>query len=117
MGFDFETDEVTKLLLENTVYFLQRYFGYSENKAIGLVNRYHKEWEPVHKNDDFYHHEGAFYVAVRIHYFMTLKGDEDEFFKWRRENYHDIPNEAIEYCELNFFKILENNRCKENHSS
>jgi len=104
MEFTFQTDDETKCLLEISVYFLQKYFLYDENKAIELMNEYYNTWKHVHTSDDFYHHEGAFHVAVLVHYIIGLRGKIGVFSFWRRDNgFLETPREALEYFERNYF--------------
>ncbi len=102
--FEFNTDEDTVRLLEIAAHFLEQYFGHSREEAISLINRYYKMREAKH-DDDYYHHEGAFHIAVQVHYFVHLSGDEGRFPAWKREhNLKDIPIEAIDYFREHYFR-------------
>lgn len=104
MEFAFHTDDETKCLLEISVYFLQKYFLYDEKTAIELMNEYYNTWKDVHTSDDFYHREGAFDVAVLVHYIIGLGESIGVFFRWRKDNgLLETPREALEYFEKTYF--------------
>jgi hypothetical protein len=103
MKFDFETDDESLKLFEITVHFLQVYFKYPAKEAVSMLNEYHRQWESIHQDDDFYHHIGAYESAVRIHYFQGLKADSRDYITWRMENgFNKTPREALEYWRNNY---------------
>jgi hypothetical protein len=102
MAFDFHTDEDTKRLLEVTVFFLQKYFGYEEAQAVDLMNLY---YNTMKIDDNDYHREGPFHVAVLVHYVIGLKGDGQKFLQWKQENgLINAPGEAVDYAREHYYK-------------
>ncbi len=102
MEFAFSTDGDTKKLFEIIVYVLKTYFGYAEQEAVDLVNTSHAAWSP-YREDDFYHHDGFWESAVRIHYFTGLQGNPSEYHQWRRDHYRRAPAEAWTYFRDHYF--------------
>jgi hypothetical protein len=105
MQFSFETDDDTKRLFEIVVHFLQVYFGYDEQIAVDLVNQYYAKLKGIPQGDVFYHREGAWYVALRVHYIVGLHGDPDKFTPWTHDNgYVRTPSEALTYFKEHYLK-------------
>jgi len=88
------TDEDTNILFNSVVVALQNSFGHSDTVATELVRRYYANFTDVSycrsigipvQNDDFFHHEGAGGMSLRIHYYLHLKRDPDpgKFIEWR----------------------------------
>lgn len=103
MEFAFTTDRETKKLFEVVVEGLKRYFGHSEVEAIRLVNDFYLH-SPHRLEDDWYHHEGPYGTAARIHYYGFLHEDGD-FDSWRRkEGYVNPPAEFMEYFSDHYFE-------------
>lgn len=103
MFFQFQVDDDTQRLFEIAVHFLQEYFAYSEEMAINMVNHYYLAWENIHDND-FYHQILSFQIAVRVHYFVGLNGNPDNFAEWRSaEKLTAQPPEAAEYFRQHYF--------------
>src|SRR6266481_5745999 len=104
MEFEFIADEDTERLFEIAVYFLQQYFGYSQEDAVRLVNDYYKLREHQH-DDDYYHREGSFQIAVQVHYFTGLRKDPGHFPQWKRENgLINAPRAAVDYFKEHYFR-------------
>jgi len=87
-------DEEVNFFLEKVVSLLNQYFGYPLLGAELLVRDYYSKFGNrdycsvlglAVQDDDFYFHEGAGGMAVRMHYYLGLKGDPSEFLKWRKE--------------------------------
>jgi hypothetical protein len=100
----FSPDADTARLFDVIAWCLQRYFGHSEASAVGAINNYHELFEHQHQGDDFYHREGAYWVALRIHYVMDLHGDPNKFEDFRREKgITRPPEEAQEFFRKHYF--------------
>ncbi|AWH89384.1 hypothetical protein HYN51_12990 [Limnobaculum parvum] len=88
------TDDDTNIFFDKVVFLLQDNFGYSEVMASNLVHEYYEFFRdaescdsinvPV-QDDDFFFHESARGMALRIYYYLVLKADPDPhaFMKWR----------------------------------
>lgn len=88
------TDEDVNLFFDDVRSFLERDFGYTHTTSNALIVDYYtlftdKEYciqigIPV-QDDDFFFHEGAGGMALRIHYYIGIKGDPnpEAFIKWR----------------------------------
>jgi hypothetical protein len=101
--FAFTTDTDTKRLFEIAVHFLQQYFAYDLNDAVSLVNRYYQARATKH-DDDYYHHEGSFQIAVQAHYFIGLSKDPAHYPEWKKEHgLINAPREAIDYFNEHYF--------------
>lgn len=101
MKFNFQVDPDTQHLLETVVWCLERFFGYTENDASATVIAYFlSKNQEAWIDDDFYHHEGPYGVALRSHYVQGLKlgsDREDTFYNWARQNgYYNPPREAMQ---------------------
>jgi hypothetical protein len=108
MKFEFETDSDTIRLFEIVAHFLQQYFGYSQERAIQLINSYYianKSWTEENRwGDDFYHYDGPFRVAALLHWDETKDGNLD-FVEWlRSKDLFQTPSAAIEYFRIHYFK-------------
>jgi|SRR6185295_6798383 len=104
MEFAFTTDEDTAKLFEIVVEGLKRYFGHSEAEAISLVNDFYLH-SPYRLEDDWYHHDGAYGTAARIHYYGFLNGEDGGLDNWRRkEGYWNIPDEFMEYFRDHYYE-------------
>lgn len=102
-SFSFQTDDDTIRLFQIVVWCLKKYFNLTEESAIGAINSYYEKNLTIH-DDDWYHHEMAFPVAVRIYYFEILKENPDQFLEWRKEScYKYTPREAINYFKEHYF--------------
>jgi hypothetical protein len=71
-------------------------FGYSEASARSLIIEYHQLFTDKSycetlgigvQDDDFFFHEAPMGMALRIHYFLGLKGNpsQSSFLEWRRD--------------------------------
>ncbi len=88
------TDVETNHLFDDVVERLRERFGYSISEASNLVRNYYKLFsDPTYcgtigipaQDEDFFFHEGAGGMALRIHYYLGLKEDPDphHFIEWR----------------------------------
>ncbi|MEI1373559.1 hypothetical protein PQG02_15460 [Nostoc sp. UHCC 0926] len=103
INFSFQTDEDTVCLFQIVIWCLKKYFCHTDNSAVEAINSYYEKNLKIH-DDDFYHHETVFRVAVRIHYFEVLKGEANKFHDWIRESdYNYSPREAIDYFNTFYF--------------
>jgi len=104
MQFEFTTDKETEKLFEIVVEGLKRYFGHSETEAIALVNDFYLH-SPYRLEDDWYHHDGAYATAARVHYYGFLNGADGGLDTWRKkEGYWDIPDEFMEYFRDHYYE-------------
>jgi hypothetical protein len=88
------TDEVTNRFFDDVVSDLHCNFGYSMVEASNLIREYYVSFRdaefcrairvPV-QDDDYFLHEGVRGMALRIHYYLGIKGDPDPqaFIMWR----------------------------------
>lgn len=71
-------------------------FGYCVSQSEDLVREYYRKFtDPIFcssigiivQDDDFFFHEGAVGMALRIQYYLVLKGDpsREAFIDWRKE--------------------------------
>lgn len=86
-------DDATDFLFENAATVLERGFGYSDADANALVRNYYRLFQdrqfceslgiPI-QDETFFHHEGPIYMAMRVHYYLTLKADPapDKCLAW-----------------------------------
>jgi hypothetical protein len=101
-AFSFQTDDDTSRLLEVTAWCLEKYFQYSSIDAIEAINKY---YDLRFHDDDFYHHEGAYWIALRVHYAMQVNGDRNWFDQWRIDHgYTSTPSEALAYFQQHYFR-------------
>lgn len=88
------TDEDTNVLFDDIVLQLQRDCGMSEVDASNASYDYYifftnkKSCESIGvplQDDDFFFHESAAGMALRVYYYMVLKGDPapSAFIEWR----------------------------------
>jgi hypothetical protein len=92
-------DSDTDRLLDIVIWNLTRFFGYDNAAAVGLV----RSWYP-NRDDDFYHHEGAFRSAAFIHYSTTQDGSRN-FFEWfRAQHFDEAEREALEHYRGHYFQ-------------
>jgi hypothetical protein len=103
INFSFHTDEDTVRLFQIVVWCLKKYFFHTDDSAVEAINQYYEKNVKRH-DDDFYHHEMVFRVAVRIHYIEDLKGEANKFPDWIRESkYNCSPREAMDYFKEHYF--------------
>src|SRR5437867_1564156 len=88
------TDAGTNLLFDAVVELLQG--SYSRSEAEVLAREYYRLFRdpeycksiniPV-QDHEFFHHEGAGGMALRIHYYLGIKGDPDphRYLDWRQK--------------------------------
>ena len=94
MSFKLSDDEDVNMLFDEIASKLITDLGYSEDSAITSCEQYYKSFTdeeycneigvPV-QDDDFFFHESASGIALRIYYYLNLKGDPDphKFIEWR----------------------------------
>lgn len=92
------TDEDTIRLFDEAIARLhQDADEYSFQEASALAERYYRQFtDPAFcaqlgiptQDDELFHHEGAAGLALRIHYYLTLRGDPNPkaFVAWRAAN-------------------------------
>lgn len=92
------TDEDTVRLFDEAIARLhQDTDEYSFQEASALAQRYYRQFtDPAFctqlgiptQDDELFHHEGAAGLALRIHYYLTLRGDPTPkaFVAWRAAN-------------------------------
>jgi len=103
VSFSFQTDEDTVRLFQIVIWCLKKYFCHTDDSAVEVINSYYEKNLKIH-DDDFYHHEMPFRIALRIHYFEVLKGDANKFHDWiQKSNYNSSPGEAIDYFKEHYF--------------
>jgi hypothetical protein len=102
MDLQIETDEDTYRLLKAAVWCLEKFLGLDKQSATKCMRNYyqHKNQE-LYVDDDFYHHEGPYGVALRAYYIKILNNTSDRdntFYTWAREHgYYNPPREAMQY--------------------
>jgi hypothetical protein len=90
------TDPDVNELFDSVTRHLQAAFGYSAERASALAREYYRCFQdPAFckslgvgvQDEDFFFHEAALGVALRIQYYLGLKGDpaERKFLEWRKE--------------------------------
>ena len=89
-------DADVNMFFDRVVKDLQERFGYTAQVATDLVRDYYTLFRdpqycagihiPV-QDDDFFFHEAAGGMSLRIHYYLVLKGDPDpgKFIDWRAD--------------------------------
>jgi hypothetical protein len=94
-------DEVLNTLFSDTALALQKLFKYPRAQAGELSRDYYRLFTdsdycatlgiPV-QDEDFFHHEGPFHLALRAHYYLNLKADPrpESFIKWRTKHQRDL---------------------------
>ena len=96
-------DEDTRKVLEVVAWCLKQYFGHNEDSAVATVERYYTSHAEIH-DDHLYQQEGAYWMALRIHFVEDLKNPGD-FHVWRVANgYTRVPNEVGEFFHQHFFE-------------
>jgi len=89
-------DNQVNLLFERTCSDMQYLFGYSEDNARSMIEEYYGLFTNKSycdslgvstQDDDYFFHEAPMGMAMRIHYFLGLKGDPNPnaFLRWRKE--------------------------------
>lgn len=86
-------DDSVDLLFEEAADILVRLLGYSRDDAEAMASEYYRAFRdeafcrslsiPV-QDEELFHHEGCFYMALRIHYHLGLKADPhpNRFLDW-----------------------------------
>ncbi|QWT21491.1 hypothetical protein KPL74_05670 [Bacillus sp. NP157] len=88
--------EESDWLFNRIVSNLQSLFGHSSDAAVALAMDYYRLFQDQTfcesigisaQDKDFFEHEAPMGMAVRIHYYLALKGDPDpqKFLFWRRD--------------------------------
>lgn len=107
MNPELPTDEETNDYFCTVMSWLRTYFGYSESEACKLVQKYYSKFRdrkycekigiPV-QNDNFFWHQGAGDIALRIHYYLVLQGDPEpmKFIDWRIEFETQLRSQSID---------------------
>lgn len=100
------TDEDTNNYFCTVMSWLKSYFNYSESRACTLIHKYYHSFRdekycekigiPV-QDDDFFWHEGAGGMALRIHYYLGLKGDPEpiKFIDWRADFNKRLNSQSV----------------------
>ena len=106
ISFSFQTDAETTQIFNIVVWCLKKYFNHTDKSAVEAINAYYtKNINRI--DDDFYHQEMPFRVAVRIQYSEVLKLGSDrniEFYNWMRSSgYNDSPHEALAYFRKHYY--------------
>ncbi|MDZ4691895.1 hypothetical protein [Terricaulis sp.] len=93
MNTPLSPDDATNFLFEQAAAVLERMYGYSRAASDVLMGECYRLFLdegfceslgiPV-QDEEFFHHEGALYMAMRAHYYLTLKADPnpDRFIDW-----------------------------------
>ncbi|HWV15049.1 MAG TPA: hypothetical protein VN030_06415 [Cellvibrio sp.] len=88
------TDEDTNIFFNTVLSLLQKECNYSYEESCSLIQEYYINFTnseycqklgiPV-QDDDFFFHEGAGGMALRIHYYLGLKAnpEPEQFIEWR----------------------------------
>jgi hypothetical protein len=76
------TKEDTQVVLDEIAWCLARYFEHTPESAAETVRTYYGRWQSLH-DDYFYHREGPWWMAARIHFISDLAGKQDNFDDWR----------------------------------
>ncbi|CAJ0730480.1 hypothetical protein ACUXIW_003869 [Ralstonia pickettii] len=90
------SDSEVNRLFERACTNMQSLFGYSEAAAWSLLAEYHRLFTDKSyceelgigvQDDDFFFHEAPMGMALRVHYFVGLKGtpSQSDFLDWRRD--------------------------------
>lgn len=91
------TDDDTNLFFDDVAAKLVSDLGYDEATATALAREYYMSFTNADycrrigvavQDEEFFFHEGVGGVALRIHYYLTLKGDPKprSYIKWRAAN-------------------------------
>jgi hypothetical protein len=94
-------DPDTDRLLAIVIWNLERFFGYTGQTAEELVRTSYPK-----RDDDFYHHEGAFRSAALLHFSAIQEESSSlgDFPMWlRAQNLDDAAREASEYFREHYF--------------
>ncbi len=95
------TDDDTNHLFDQIAAHLNEYLMYSYSDAVALAREYYacfcdteycsKLHIPV-QDDEFFHHESAGEMALRVHYYLGLRLDADphKYIEWRTEYYRRL---------------------------
>jgi hypothetical protein len=90
-SFPMDDDDETLIILNAMVWCLEKYFQHSKQSAIKAVDDYYtKNKDRFHNSDwgdDIYHYEGAYKMALRIHYSQDLQLGIDvgtDFINWMK---------------------------------
>lgn len=85
---------------------MRRFLAYDESVAIDKINNFYDK-KLAQYDDDFYHQERPFRVALRIHYVETLNAGSDNsnsFYQWAStQGYYDVPEEALEHFRRHYY--------------
>ena len=80
------SDDSTDALFEKVAVNLERLFAYTPAQSDASVREYFRLFQDEQycrslkigvQDEEFFHHEGAGYMAMRVHYHLTLKADPD----------------------------------------
>ena len=80
---------------------MQAYFGYTTQAAEALVREYYTRFrdpqycDSIHipvQDDDFFFHESAGGMALRVHYYLGLKENPEpmKFIDWRTDYFRQL---------------------------
>ena len=72
---------------------------------MGAVNEFYERFQERF-TDDFYHHQGAYFSALLVHYVHDLAGAIENFTEWRIESgFRNTPCEALTYFRDHYFMV------------
>jgi hypothetical protein len=97
-------DEETERLLQISVDFLSKFFGYSKDESDDYMEKFLESYSNEF-DEDMLHHESSYRISVIIHYLIGLKGERNNLQNWLVENINNkrTPNEALEYFQEHYF--------------
>ena len=106
MGLTITADDGTLRLFDVVVWCLQRYCGYSEEDAVDAVNKFYERFRGRY-DDEYYHHQAPYRVAMLIYYVDKLSGTPDDFIPWLlSSDYRREPPdpEYVEYFRKHYWQ-------------
>lgn len=75
-------------------------FGLSYTAAIHAIEEYHALDHPFDTNEDWYHHEGPYWIALRILHRLSDNSEQD-FHLWRVEKgYTYVPADVLQSMRI-----------------
>ena len=106
MRLELPKDEDTNDYFCTVMSWLRSYFGYSESEACTLIHEYYRNFRDEEycekigvavQDDDFFWHERAGGMVLRIHYYLGLKGDPEpmKFIDWRADFNKQLDSQSV----------------------